>query len=65
MIVENVSALTIHKLTQAQYDRELASGTIDPNALYLTPTQNTNNITYGTSFPSSGTEGQIFILLRE
>lgn len=37
MITESLSTLKIHKLTQAQYDRELAAGNIDPNALYLTP----------------------------
>ena len=37
MITENLSTLKIHKLTQAQYDRELAAGRIDPNAIYLTP----------------------------
>ena len=37
MITENVSTLKIHKLTQAQYDRELAAGNLDQNALYLTP----------------------------
>ena len=37
MITENLSTLKINKLTQAQYDRELAAGNIDPNALYLTP----------------------------
>ena len=37
MITENLSTLKIHKLTQAQYDRELENGTIDENALYLTP----------------------------
>lgn len=37
MITENLSTLKIHKLTQAQYDRELANGTLDDNALYLTP----------------------------
>lgn len=37
MITENLSTLKIHKLTQAQYDRELAAGNIDENALYLTP----------------------------
>lgn len=37
MITENLSTLKIHKLTQEQYDRELASGNIDENALYLTP----------------------------
>lgn len=37
MITENISTLKINKLTQAQYDRELAAGRIDENALYLTP----------------------------
>ena len=37
MITENLSTLKIHKLTQAQYDRELAAGNIDESALYLTP----------------------------
>lgn len=37
MITENLSTLKIHKLTQAQYDREVQNGTIDENALYLTP----------------------------
>lgn len=37
MITENLSTLKIHKLTQAQYDRELETGRIDENALYLTP----------------------------
>lgn len=37
MNTENLSALKIHKLTQEQYDRELAAGNIDENALYLTP----------------------------
>lgn len=37
MITENLSTLKIHKLTQAQYDRELEAGNIDGNALYLTP----------------------------
>ena len=37
MITENLSTLKIHKLTKAQYERELAAGTIDSNALYLTP----------------------------
>lgn len=37
MITNDVSTLKIHKLTQAQYDRELAAGNLDENALYLTP----------------------------
>ena len=37
MITENLSTLKIHKLTQAQYDRELAAGNLDEHAIYLTP----------------------------
>lgn len=39
MITENLETLKIHKLTQAQYERELEAGNIDENALYLTPTE--------------------------
>ena len=41
MITENVSTLKIHRLTQEQYDRALADGTLEENALYLTPDSNT------------------------
>ena len=37
MITENLSTLKIHKLTKAQYERELKAGNIDESALYLTP----------------------------
>lgn len=37
MFTDNLFTLTIHKLTQEQYDREYEAGNIDPNALYLTP----------------------------
>jgi hypothetical protein len=37
LITENISTLKIHKLTQEQYERELAAGNLDENALYLTP----------------------------
>ena len=40
MKTENLATLKIHKLTQAQYERELAAGRIDENALYLTPDEN-------------------------
>ena len=36
MITENLSTLKIHKLTQAQYERELEAGRIDETALYMT-----------------------------
>lgn len=37
MITEKLSTLKIHKLSKRQYERELAAGHIDENALYLTP----------------------------
>ena len=37
MNTENLSTLKIHKLTQAQYEREMKAGRIDENAIYLTP----------------------------
>lgn len=37
MITENISNLQIHKLTREQYEAALTAGTLDENALYLTP----------------------------
>lgn len=37
MQITKVPTLKINKLTQAQYNRELANGNIDENAFYLTP----------------------------
>ena len=37
MITTNLSTLKIHKLTQEQYNRELAAGRLDETAIYLTP----------------------------
>lgn len=37
MKTENVSTLKINKLTQTQYDREVESGNVEENALYLIP----------------------------
>lgn len=41
MKTENLSTLKIHQLSQKQYDRELAAGRIDENAIYLTPYEGT------------------------
>jgi hypothetical protein len=40
MKTTNLPTLKIHKLSQAQYERELAAGRIDENAIYLTPDEN-------------------------
>lgn len=37
MQTQNLSALKIHKLSQEQYEREVANGTLDETALYITP----------------------------
>jgi ABC-type transporter Mla subunit MlaD len=34
---KTLSTLKIHRLTQEQYDREKKAGTLDPDAIYLTP----------------------------
>ena len=43
MVTENISTLKIHRLTQEQYDRELAAGGLDEYALYLTPDDDINS----------------------
>lgn len=48
MLTENVSTLKIHKLTKAQYERELAAGNIDAYALYLTPDEEIDLSGYAT-----------------
>ena len=48
MITENLSTLKIHKLTQAQYDRERVAGNLDANALYLTPDEEIDLSPYAT-----------------
>lgn len=48
MNTENLQTLKIHKLTQAQYDRELQAGNIDANALYLTPDEEIDLSPYAT-----------------
>lgn len=46
MFTKDLSALNIHKLTQEQFDRELANGNIDENALYLTPDEDNEILNY-------------------
>jgi hypothetical protein len=49
LITKNLSTLKIHILSQEQYDRELAAGRIDVNALYLTPDKKFDLSIYATS----------------
>lgn len=37
MIIENLSTLKIHEISEEQYKREKEKGNIDPSAVYLTP----------------------------
>lgn len=46
MTTESLPTLKIHKLTKAQYERELAAGNIDEYALYLTPDEEIDLDTY-------------------
>lgn len=48
METKNVSNLKIHKLSKAQYERELAAGNIDEYALYLTPDEEIDLSPYAT-----------------
>ena len=48
MITENLQTLKIVKLSQEQYNRELAAGNLDGNALYLTPDEETDLSGYAT-----------------
>lgn len=57
MNVENLSTLKIHKLTQAQYERELEAGRIDENALYLTP----DEIYVQNEEPLNAAEGALWV----
>lgn len=67
MVTENLATLKIHKLTQEQYDRELAAGSIEENAIYLTPAGSdgivlTEGVDYGTELPTEAPKGKIFFL---
>lgn len=55
MKTENLSALKIHKLTDAQHKREKAAGNLDSTALYLTPA---TSICYATCDVAKGTQAK-------
>jgi hypothetical protein len=62
MITENISTLKIHKLSQEQYAREYEAGNIDPNAIYLTPSEGDSDFTShieNTSNPHEVTADQV------
>lgn len=55
MKTENLSTLKIHKLTQAQYEREREAGRLDAGALYLTPDE-TIVVEAGTEVPANAAQ---------
>lgn len=48
MQTKNLSTLKIHKLSQEQYNREVENGTVDENALYITPIEEIDLSLYAT-----------------
>lgn len=58
MVIEDLSTLEIHKLTQEQYNRELEAGNINPNALYLTPE---SSIYVQNEEPLGAAEGSLWV----
>ena len=65
MITEDLSTLTIHKLTQEQYERELAAGNIDPSALYLTPDNGDNGVYVQNEEPIDVPDGSLWVDMDE
>ena len=55
MDIKNLNSLDIHKMSQAQYEREVLAGTLDENALYLIP---------DVGVPTNGTEGQFLRIVN-
>ena len=53
MIEQNISLLKIHKLTQEQYERQVAVDAVEENAIYLTPAPDVDN------FPVENSENLI------
>ena len=45
---EILSTLKIHKISQEEYDKALADGTLEENAIYLTPDNDIDMSTYAT-----------------
>jgi hypothetical protein len=61
LITESLSTLKIHKLTQAQYERERDAGRIDTSALYLTPDEVNNQFTSIILLSAGGKKFKIMI----
>lgn len=61
MITQNISTLKIHKLTKEQYERELEAGSIDENAIYLTPDDPAKSIVAGENITIAEIDSQVII----
>jgi hypothetical protein len=61
LILETLSTLKINKLSQAQYERELAAGRINPNELYLTEDGTAPNIYVQDTEPTNAAVGSFWI----
>lgn len=59
MKTENLSTLKIHKLTQAQYNREAEAGTLEETAIYLTPDEEKASANHTHDNIQSGLGGQV------
>lgn len=63
MLTTNLETLKIHKLTKAQYERELAAGNVDANALYLTPEEDVDLSQYATKTEISEAQAALQLAL--
>lgn len=63
MLTTNLETLKIHKLTKEQYERELAAGNIDANALYLTPEEDVDLSQYATKTEISEAQAALQLAL--
>lgn len=63
MLTTNLETLKIHKLTKAQYERELAAGNIDSSALYLTPEEDVDLSQYATKTEISEAQAALQLAL--
>ena len=65
MVIKKLTDLKINKLTKEQYERELAAGRIDGDALYLTPDEedgeggDAKNVWYGTCGTEANVEAKV------
>lgn len=59
MITTSIPTLQIHKLSQAQYDAAKAAGTLDDNAIYLTPDEGGGGNMISITIPAGRMRGDV------